>query len=273
MQSSYIFGLAVKRLGSKKVPYLLQRPLRSTFSSIMLRPIYLFLLLLPLIIAQQRSKTCPIRLPQDNPETRSHRSHTPRIVGGDAISDGLIPYLVAIQSFSENFKAWLSFCTGTLISKRWILSAAHCGIKKGHRVLLLADNTADGIAETPEDGTVVVNITNVRSHPDYVEDDTTGSPFDIVAVELDRDIPTGAKSMSVNINVQIPETRSYVRVAGFGVQEQGDIGGTRRSLNQVDVPVTSFSACNAAYQSVSAIRIDEAKQVCAGYMRGECDSW
>lgn len=237
----------------------------------MLRSPYLLLLLLPLTVAQQRSETCPIRLPQDNPETESNRSHTPKIVGGDAISDGLIPYLVAIQSLDSVFNAWLTFCTGTLISKRWVLSAAHCKIEKGNRVLLLADNTADGIPDTPEEGTFVVNIAKVYSHPSYLDTNANQNAFDIAAIELESDAPEEAKFMSVSVNVKIPETRSYIRVAGFGVERQGEQGGTRRPLNQVDVPVTSFSACASAYEG--AVRIDEVRHVCAGYLRGECDSW
>lgn len=239
----------------------------------MLRSFFLSFLLASFVLGQQSSQQCPVKLPQDKPETQSNRSTTPRIVGGSPIASGLLPYLVAIQRIEGRSDKWSTKCTGTLISQRWALSAAHCDISKTDRVLLLADNTADGVTMKPEGEAVAVEIATVHRHPDYIESDADGSQFDIVAMELKSDAPKDAKFMKVCINKNIPEEKSFVRVAGFGLQFEDESPSLGRPLLQVDVPVTSFSTCESVYGLGAGLRIDPTRHVCAGYSKGGCDSW
>lgn len=75
------------------------------------------LLTLVLLIAQ-RSKcndTCPTFLPLPAP--------VPLIVNGHVASPGVRNYLVSINAVEGG-----SYCSGSLIASRWVLSAAHCFI-------------------------------------------------------------------------------------------------------------------------------------------------
>lgn len=49
-----------------------------------------------------------------------------RIVNGTAAKPKQFPYQVGLQSYFSNPVDEYSSCGGTIISKRWILTAAHC---------------------------------------------------------------------------------------------------------------------------------------------------
>lgn len=217
-----------------------------------------------------RSDKCPVRLEEDQPVTTQARAAVvahnhpsqvaqPRIVNGDEASPNLAPYVVSI------LKSGKASCTGTLVSARWVISAAHCAINTSHEVLIGARRTSDGAAQ----GAKLVGIKEVVEHEKY--EGERGRRFDIAAIELEEDAPEAAKFMKVNVNARVPQAHSYARVLGYGKTAEGsdDPAGEAGKLRQVDVPVTSEDTCIDVYSTV-----DPKAQVCAGYVgKGECDSW
>lgn len=234
--------------------------------------------------ALSRSKRCRVVLDHDPPRsqrslrvpefgTENSRKQTVRIVNGDVASPKLVPYLVAIFKFDEELDMWSSECTGTLVSSRWIISAAFCNVTSVDKVLLLGRNLAD-FAGTDNELATIADIASVTPHANYDKTEA-GSRYDIIAIELAKDAPKDAKFMKVNVNSALPETESFVRVAGFGITETELTNPNRnRDLLQVDVPTTTFEECSEAFQQVSGVSIDRDAHVCAGYLnRGQCDSW
>ncbi len=144
------------------------------------------------------------------------RKMTPKIVGGDEAEPGRWPAAVAIaqQDFAGNL---FQYCGGTLVAAEWVLTAAHCQVKSGDKVILGRQDltTNDGELKT------VVQVT----HPS----DTGLPPFDpstldhdILLIKLDS--ASAQKVAPVGSSGGIP---SGVTVAGWGLLNEGDTQGNR----------------------------------------------
>lgn len=212
-----------------------------------------------------RSSMCPIIY-----EHSVQRTSTldPRIVNGDLASAKISPAVVAF--YKQGVSA---ACTGTLVSKRWIVTAAHCGIDEssGHVAAVLMKNSY--VWNSTNENGYLMRIRKTYIHDKFIPNDRIGQQYDVAAVELATDVPEGATSMRLNINAMIPEAYSYVRVIGFGKQYEGDTDMSR-PLSQVDLPVVPYSRCASLYENVEGIEISDPAHVCAGYVdHGGCDSW
>lgn len=180
----------------------------------------------------------------------------PAIVGGLRASPRLSKYLVGV--FSDR-----GTCTGVLVSERWILTAAHCSVKKGDRVVFGRMNlNSDGAA-----GVVAMAFT----HPNAA----LGSVpvvYDLSALQLEQDAPSGSKFMAVNIVHSIPEPGDSVRIIGYG-----KTGIDKRSdglLRQVDLKIISYQDCNnLSLPGRTDIPVAKSLFLCAAVIKEKCSSW
>ncbi|XP_047567688.1 chymotrypsinogen B-like [Lutra lutra] len=78
-----------------------------------------------------------------------------RIVNGEDAVPSSWPWQVSLQTGSG-----LHFCGGSLISQDWVLTAAHCRVRKSHRVVA-------GVSDLGSDGEAVqvLRIAKVFEHP------------------------------------------------------------------------------------------------------------
>lgn len=240
---------------------------------------------------RMRKPACPVSIAQDSPTSRTDirkedrfgdivtakwssgsvlRSTarqlqvTPRIVGGHFASSNLQGYMVAI--YEPSFS---TICSGTLISPRWVLTAAHCRITKDHVVTL---GTSQAFNGGP-----VFRIRTVITHPSFEPvPGVRQFKYDIAVIELMGGPRRTSKFMRINDDPGTPVDGSFVRTIGYGVLsfENQQPNSKLYTLRQVDLPVVKHSQCQFRYTILSVPEsIVAKKQICAGYSWRKCDTW
>lgn len=189
-----------------------------------------------------------------------------RIVGGEDAKDGAWPWQVDVQTTSAHH-----ICGGSIITKKWVLSAAHCFpnpsdvasyIIYAGRYQLNGYNSHQSTHrvkrvvipygyEEPQKGRdlALVELSNPVTWSDYVRPiclPTSGTLF-----------PSGMQCIVTGWG----NIRDDVPLQGIG------------TLQQVQVPIISQSSCQEMYQTDPSNEVDILyDMICAGYQEGGKDS-
>ncbi|MBK8172045.1 MAG: trypsin-like serine protease [Sandaracinaceae bacterium] len=144
------------------------------------------------------------------------------IIGGVETTD--FPATVALMASDHTFRGQV-FCTGTLIARRTVLSAAHC-----------MDPTFVMFGHDPEaEGARFVPVAEFVRNPDYLEMDVEGIEHDVALAILAEDAPSDVPV--IEIASVIPSNGTNVRWVGFGYTSYG---GTDKGIKRtVEHPISS----------------------------------
>jgi secreted trypsin-like serine protease len=191
------------------------------------------------------------------------------IIGGAEAPIEAYPFMVAVgPSFDGQF---FQFCGGSLISDRWVVTAAHC--TEGFpiefaSVLVGTDNVSDGSGQ-------VLAVKALHIHPDYTltPAEPTGEPvsvlagFDIALWELADPIALADSSLNtvemLRAGTDLDATGTLATALGWGTSDRdSDL------LQQVHVPIFDQKACHDVYSDA----INFETQICAGVPEGGIDA-
>jgi len=135
------------------------------------------------------------------------------------------------------------FCGGTLISARYVLTAAHClrPGQEGSVDVRLGDLRLSNPTDTDHQDRGVAEI--IR-HPDY-----RGKQNDIALVRLDRpaELNTAVRPLCLPQQDQLVATETFVEMAGWG--RVGFDGQQPDVLQQVSLVVTDPETCEQAFRN------------------------
>jgi len=202
-----------------------------------------------------------------------------RIVGGEIAGLKEFPWMALLEYDKPNGRGF--HCGGSLINKRYVLTAAHCikRVPRAWKVIsvrlgeynLDTDNDCDDVRpgfEDCADPPVNIPIEEVIVHEQYIPK-TPGQAHDIALLRLSREVPF--TEYIGPICLPTSPTRGNIRydsgdmtVAGWGRTENRSQSNIKLKLQ---VPVKSNSVCSSTYSKTN-INLGDG-QMCAGGISGK----
>merc|ERR1711887_346485 len=181
--------------------------------------------------------------------------------GGQTASRGSLPWQVSIQTSRH-------FCGGTVINKRWILTAAHCFSGSG------ADNGVKIVAGDHKLYHTEGSEQNIGLYRSYVHPQYNSRTMlnDIALLKLTRDMRFDSYTQPACLPKKANSGTDYVTgdtvvVSGWGRLSSG--GHSPSELKMVKVPFISDRTCNKREVYNRKIL---SSMICAGGLRGGQDS-
>ncbi|XP_013144235.1 PREDICTED: chymotrypsin-2-like [Papilio polytes] len=172
----------------------------------------------------------------------------PRIVGGENAPEGGIPYQASLRS---NYNS--HFCGGSIISERWILTAAHCTVGKSNRTMIVVVGTNSLLA-----GGDHYNVEKIIVHEQY-----NGNLIynDVSVVKVANDIEFGDRVQPIHIADS--DTRGVMGIMGRPELYPGVLPVQLQMINLVSL---SVEECQRIYSNINPVYNT---QICSLTKRGE----
>ncbi|XP_051994118.1 transmembrane protease serine 3 [Xyrauchen texanus] len=172
-----------------------------------------------------------------------------RIVGGNVSSPGQVPWQVSLHYQNQHL------CGGSIISDRWIVTAAHCVYGFAQPLLW---SVHAGIIDQPVSGSEALSVEKIIYHTSY---NPEGLNYDIALIKLK--LPLSFNDQVVPICLpgygETFEAGQMCLISGWGATQDG--GEASISLHTAQVPLLSSGECR---RLVSLSSWD----ICAGYLKG-----
>ncbi|XP_007573748.1 PREDICTED: vitamin K-dependent protein C isoform X1 [Poecilia mexicana] len=190
-------------------------------------------------------------------EGQMEENHLTRIVGGNLESRGGSPWQVLVHRSDGS-----GFCGGTLVSERWVVSAAHCFEDSADHVTV-----GDYDKKRPDPDEQKIKIQQIVVHPHF---HSYTFDSDIALLYLARPAlrgPTAVPACLPDPHLSRYLLREDTRgvVTGWGATQY--LGSSSRFLRKVTLPVVSYQACSASTEQVITDNM-----FCAGYLETNMDA-
>lgn len=175
-----------------------------------------------------------------------------RIVGGKSTDIKQHPWQVALR-IGDNL------CGGSIIARKWVLTAAHC-VRPSPRI---SEVKAKADATDYTRGGVWTEIEKIVVHESY---DPSTNEHDLALIKLKA--PTAGRVIPLaSASVVVPNGQP-LEVTGWGVTAEG-ASSPSRPLLKASVPYVDNTVCNDATAYNGRIKPG---MICAGYREGGIDA-
>lgn len=190
------------------------------------------------------------------------QQNTPKIIGGVLTPVGERAFSASLQGNGQHF------CGGSVIGKRWILTAAHCveGVTDANASeLAVRVNFNDLTNDTQGEQHTVAKV---FSHPDYAAGQAADVALLYLATEVSGSVPVIPLADS-QILAASGTPGAIATVSGWGnTSTTGE--EYPNEMFKVDVPLVSSEVCNSADAYNGGV--NATTEICAGFAEGGKDS-
>lgn len=186
-------------------------------------------------------------------------SRSTEIVDGEAAKEGQFPYQAHL------FRGGAGGCGGTIVSKRHVITAAHCTPYTDAKEYYVAVGSIDYSTGTQ------YKVSKILQNKNYVVE--TGD-YDVTVLVLSKDIQFSSTVQAVNVASKAPAVGTDAIVTGYGVlSEEEDHDPKPHSLRYVTVPIFDHAECQKDYgKNNDGSEAVTSRMLCAGYKEGGKDA-
>ncbi|CAM4575466.1 trypsin-3-like isoform X2 [Caretta caretta] len=163
-----------------------------------------------------------------------------RIIGGYIVAPHSSKYLVSLKR-----KTGFHFCGGSLVSRSWVLTAAHCKTEINQMMIVAGEYSLSTFEGTEQ----IFRPSRMVVHPDY---SSTSKNADIMLIKQGAVVREGR----------------FCQVSGWGYTTP--VGGTTSdTLRSLRLPIISSGKCNSTASYAGHITKN---MICAGFNTGGKDA-
>ncbi|NXI37847.1 TRY1 protein, partial [Galbula dea] len=173
-----------------------------------------------------------------------------KIVGGYTCAANSVPYQVSLNSGYH-------FCGGSLISREWVVSAAHC---YKSRIQVQLGRTNLGITESTQQ---LISAAKIIRHPGY---SASTLDNDIMLIKLATPAQLNKAVQTIPLPTSCVTTGTTCLISGWG-NTLSSGSNYPDKLQCLKAPVLSSSTCSDAYPGQITRNM-----MCVGFVEGGKDS-